>query len=137
MTDKVKLAIIDKDLRIRRLKKFPVSPDGQRIQIKQGGKGHWKPTFGTGSILWFPYRKITSFWKLSYRPVCMVINGASQCIDFSTGQVFEPDPETVEKAARNALIRNFGKRKEEISIFTWFQLLLLIVILAKLFGVIR
>jgi len=54
MSKKVKLAIVDKDLKARTVKKYPVSDSGEQIRIVSGGEGHFMPYFDNESFIEFP-----------------------------------------------------------------------------------
>jgi len=113
MTEKLFLAIIDKDLKIRSIKKYPISKNGQQIKVKSGGEGHFMPTITNTSYLEFPYRAITSPWKKSFRRVYFAVNLATECIDFKTGDVPLPSVEQLEEAVRISLVGKLGKDREE------------------------
>lgn len=133
---KVFLAIIDKDLKIRTLKKYPLSKNGQQIHVISGGENHFMPVITNTSYLEFPYRSITSFWKKSYRRTYFAMNKAKQCIDFESGNVSLPSPEEMKKAIGATLLGQLGKDKTETPLIWYIILLVLLAIAGNVFGVI-
>ena len=136
MSKKVILAVFDKDLKVRKYGKFPVSKDGSRILVRKGGKRNFNPTFDNESFIEFPYRSLLSPWKTSYRRVYLVRNGAKACVNFQTETVLDPDPELVIKAAENKILQSIGSEKTETPLILYVLLLIVLAIAGKLFGVI-
>lgn len=134
---KVHLGIIDKDLKIRTLKKYPLSANGQQIHVVSGGEGHFMPIISNTSYLEFPYRAITSPWKTSYKRLYFAMNKAKKCVDFESGEVSLPSPEQLKKALGAAALDKLGKQEPPFP--TWIIYLILLGVLAiagKVFGVI-
>ena len=50
MSKKVKLAVIDDDLKIRTLKNYDVSASGNKVSVMSGGEGHFMPSFDNNSF---------------------------------------------------------------------------------------
>ena len=136
MTKKVKLAIFDKDLKARSYKMYPVTDDGLKIRVKSGGKGNFKPTFDNDSFIDFPYRSLFSPWKISWKRVYFVSNGAKACVNFKTEKIPEFDPEAVMDAAGATMLKDLGKEKQDMTWQTWAQLAISVVILLYVMGVI-
>ena len=136
MSKKVKLAIFDNDLKARTVGKFPVSESGDRIQVKQGGKEHFKPSFDNESFIEFPRRAFPFFWRIVWDRVYFARKGASSCVNFQTGKVEGPDPALVIEAAGTEMLRNLGKEKTETALTTYIMLALLLFITLNLLGVI-
>ena len=136
MTKKVKLAIIDKDLRARIFKKFPLSEDGAKIKVKSGGDGHFMPEIDTDSYIELPSRSLLPPWRTKWNRYYFVNKGAKKCINFKTETILDPDPTMVLKAAGTQMLMNLGKEKKETDITTYIIIAMLLGILAKLFGVI-
>ena len=133
MTKKVKLAVFDKDLKIRRFDKFPISKSGDKIVVKKGGKSNFKPSFDNESYLEFPQPwYLGGGWKRIY----FVRNSAKECVNFKTETIGGPDPDLVIEAAESAILQNIGKDKEEIPFIIYIILLAVIGIALKVFGVI-
>lgn len=132
---KVFLAIIDKDLKIRTLKKYPLSKNGQQIHVISGGEAHFMPVITNTSYLEFPYRSITSIWKISYRRIYFAMNKAKQCIDFESGEVSLPSPEEMKKAIAATLLGKLNVEKTETPIIWYIILLVLLAIAGNVFGV--
>jgi len=141
MTEKVYLAIIDKDLKIRKLKKYPLAESGQQILVKSGGGGHFMPTITNTSYLEFPYRALTSPWKLSFRRIYFATNLSKDCIDFKSGNVPLPSIEQLEESVKISLVSQMGKdRKEGPQWYHWaiiFPSILTFLIVLTTSGVIR
>lgn len=136
MTKKVLLAIFDKDLKCRTVKKYPLTKDGSKIAVKTGGKGNFKPRFDNDSFLELPYRPILTPWKTAWKRMYFVRNNASACVNFQTETIAGPDPEAIIEAAQNDILRNFGTEEQKTPLIMWFMLLVLLAIAAKVFGVI-
>jgi len=113
LTSKVKVAVFDKDQRIRKLQNCEISQDGSKIKIAKGGKKHWYPEFDNTSYLEFPYRYLFSFWKISYSRIYFVRNYASKCLNFQTEKVPDIDLEEIEKAARNDILKGIGSEEKD------------------------
>ena len=136
MSKKVILAVFDKDLKARKYGSFPISKDGSKILVRTGGKRNFNPTFDNDSFIEFPYRSLLSPWKVSYRRVYFVRNGAKACVNFQTETVLDPDPELVIKAAENAILVSIGSEKTETPLILYVLLIIVLAIAGKLFGVI-
>jgi hypothetical protein len=135
-TKKVKLAVYDKDLKARIYRKFQVTDDGSKIQVKRGGKANFNPGFDNDSFIEFPKRRFIPPWAIKWDRVYFVPNLAKKCVNFRTQTVLEPDPSLVLKAAGTEMLKNLGKEKTETPLFTYITLGILILIALKLFGVI-
>lgn len=139
MTKKLKLAIIDKDLRARTVGKYPVSDNGEQIRVKSGGENHFMPKFDNESFIEFPRRHFPFLWRTVWDRVYFVRKGASACINFKAepAKVEGPDPELVLNAAGTKMLQNLGKEKAESpTVIQWITLALLILISMSLLGVI-
>ena len=130
------MAIFDKDLKARTYKNFSVTEDGQKIQVKSGGKANFNPQFDNESFIELPKRAFLRPWKTNWNRVYFASNGADKCVNFKTEKVPGPDPTLVSKAAGTTLVQNLSKEKETTSVITWVQLGLLIIILLKVLGII-
>lgn len=141
MTDEqVNLAIIDKDLKIRTLKKYPLSKNGQQIHVKSGGEGHYMPEISNTSYLEFPYRAITSFWKVSFRRIYFAMNKAKKCVDFASGEVSLPSPEEMKKAMGSTMLGMIGQDKPDMNWWNWAVLIfsfLSFILLLNVSGLLR
>ena len=113
MSKKVKVAVFDKDQKIRKLQDCEISKDGSKIRVSKGGKGHFYPSFDRSSFLEWPYRAITSFWKTSYERIYVVRNHASKCVNFETMEVPDVDLEEIEKAAENSILKGIGSEEKD------------------------
>jgi len=136
MTKKVKLAIIDKDLKARTFKEFPLTDDGAKIKVKSGGDAHFMPAIDTDSYLELPSRSLFPPWRIKWNRIYFVNKGVTKCINFKTETVLEPDPSLVLKAAGTTMLMNLGKEKKEIEMIFYIILLVVIGIALKVFGVI-
>lgn len=133
--ERVKLAIVDPDLKARVLKKFRIT-EGGRIDVVSSGKGYFAPKFDNDRYIEFPRRSFVPPFKTRYERIYIAIRGADACIDFKTPHVPGPDPKQVIETAQAEIIRNFGKQKQETAIWTFVQVGLLVFIVLKLLGVI-
>lgn len=135
MQRKVRVALFDKDLKVE-IKKFPLTADGAKIDITQGGKAHFKPKIGTTHYLDMPSRKkYLLFGERLYNKTYFAMKWAKTVVDFVTPEVSGPDPEEVMKAAENKILESKGKQKQEMSTVMWGILLLLVLIFLKTFGI--
>lgn len=136
--EKVRLAILDKDLKARTFKKFPLSSDGTKIDVVRAGSGYFMPKIDNDSFVEFPYRTLLSFppFKRQFMRVYFATRGADACINFRTGEVPGPDPQQVLDAAKTELVKNFGKEKQEVPLPLYIILVLVLLMFLKLFGVI-
>ena len=141
MTDtKVNLAIIDKDLKIRTLKKYSLSKNGQQINVTSGGENHFMPEISNTSYLEFPYRAITSLWKVSFKRIYFAMNKAKKCVDFESGDVSLPSPEQMEEAMGATMLGMIGKDKSDMTWWNWAVLVfsfLSFIILINMSGLLR
>jgi hypothetical protein len=135
MSKKVKLAIIDKDLKARTVKKYPVSDSGEQIKVKSGGEGHFMPSFDNDSYIEFPKRAFPAVWRITWDRVYFARKGSKECFNFKTGKVQGPDPELVKLAAGSTMLKDLGTEKHEMTWHTWAQLGISILILLKILGV--
>jgi len=136
MSKKVRLAIIDKDLRARIYKKFPLTEDGARIKVVESGKGMFKPEIETDSYIELPSRSILPPWGTNWNRIYFVNKGAAKCINFKTETILDPDPSIVSEAAATTMLMNLGKEKNETELIIYIILAVLIGIALKIFGVI-
>lgn len=131
MTTKVKVALFDKDLKVT-VKKYPLTSDGQKIEIEQGGKGHFKPRIDHQSYLDFP----RSRWRGGgYERVYFAMKWSKRCIDFATPEMHGPDPDVVMDAARAKILRNKAEEAQSIHWSVWLTIFLLVLVFLKVFGV--
>jgi len=136
MTKKVKLAVFDKDLKARTVKLFPVSDSGEQIRVKSGGEAHFMPYFGNDSFIEFPYRALTSPWKISWDRIYFVKKGAKQCVDFETETVYGPNPEDMKNAVSSSLLGKLGTDEKAFPVWIIYAILLMnIGVVLKVFGV--
>lgn len=132
MGNKVKVALFDKDLKVK-VEKHELTSDGQKIDIKQGGKGHFKPKIGPTTYLDFPRP-----WFLGggHQRVYFAMKWSKKCVDFSTPEVHGPDPEVVMDAARAEILKNKAEDGQSVHWSVWLTLGILILTFLKVFGVI-
>jgi len=136
MARKVTLAIFDNDLRIKQ-GKYELSKDGTKIIVKSGGEAHWAPSFDNDSFLEFPYRALTSPWKLSYRRIYFVKKKGSECVNFTTGKVTGPSEEQLKEAIGAIAFKNLGKEDKETTLISYLTLGIAFIILLSQLGVFR
>ena len=135
MTKKAKLITFDGDLKAE-IKEYPVSDSGDRIKVTKGGEGHFMPVFTNSSFLDLPYRSLSSPWKISYKRTYFARKLSKSCVDFQTGTLEGPDPETVLDLAGTKMLKNLGKDEEKTSLIQWVTLALLVFIILNQLGVI-
>ena len=130
------MAIYDKDLKARTFKKFHVTDDGAKIQVKRGGKGNFNPEFDNDTYIELPRRQFPFLWRVVWDRIYFVPSWAKKCVNFRTQTVLEPDPSLVLKAAGTQMLYNLGKEKADTAFLTYVMLGLLVFIALKLLGVI-
>lgn len=115
---KVWLAIIDADLTIRSIKKYPLSKNGKQINVISGGTGHFMPAITNTSYVLYPYRSFPFLWKKQYKRVYFAVNKAVKCIDFESGEVPLPSSEQLNESLANTMIGQIGKDNQGM---VWWQ----------------
>lgn len=134
---KLNLAVIDADLKIRTLKKYPLSANGRHIAVVTGGENHFMPKITNTSYLEFPTgKKYLFFGERNYKKIYFVMNKAKNCIDFKSGDVSLPSPEELKKAISATMLNKLGKPEESFP--PWIIYLILFFVLGialKVFGV--
>ena len=135
---KVNLAIIDTDLTIRTLKKYPLSSNGRQIHVKSGGENHFMPKITNTSYLEFPTRKrYYLFGARMYKKIYFAMNKAKNCIDFKSGEVGMPSPEEMKKALGSTMLGQIGKAKPDIPLISYIILACVVILLLIQMGVFR
>lgn len=125
MANKLKVAIYDNDYKIRKLKNYDISQDGNRISIVNSGAGKFMPTFDNTSFLEFPsWRKWLLFGERSYKRLYIVKNKGEKCVNFSTGEATGPSTEDQDQAV-GALIAT--KLSTEGITIPWYLTLLIVL----------
>ena len=133
----VNLAVIDTDLTIRTLKKYPLSSNGRQIDVASGGTEHFMPTITNTSYLEFPdKKKYYLFGARMYKKIYFSMNKAKKCVDFKSGEVGMPSPEEMKRAIGSTMLNQIGKVKQDTPLIQYFIVLILLGIAAKVFGVI-
>ena len=133
MTKKVKLAIIDSDLKARTMGHYPVSDDGTKIRVVSGGEGHFMPKFDNDSFIEFP----RSRWRGGgWDRIYVVVKNATACINFKTEHVAIPDLEQLKESVGATLLNRVGEKKEAFPAWRIYLILLTVIgIAGKVFGV--
>jgi len=109
MTEKIKLFIIDKDLRIRESGNYEVG-DADKIRYKSGGTENWNPVIGeTTYIEKKGWRKWLLFGQRNWIREYYTLRKGEKCIDFKTGDIPTPSPEKLKLANAGLLARDIGK----------------------------
>lgn len=141
LKNKVNLAIIDTDLTIRTLQKYPLSDNGRQILVMKGGENHFMPQITNTSYLEFPTRKkYYLFGEKIYKRIYFAMNKAKKCVDFESGEVSLPSPEEMKKAISALVIGKMGQDANKMMWFHWATLIfafLSFLILLNLSGVIN
>jgi len=135
MTKKVKLAIIDSDLKARTMGHYPVSDDGTQIRVTSGGEAHFMPKFDNDSFIEFPKKFL--WFHTGWDRIYIVKKNATACVNFKTGDVPSPDIEQLKESVGATLLNRIGEKKEAFPAWIIYLLLVIVVgIAAKVFGVI-
>jgi len=109
MTEKIKLFIIDKDLRIRESGNFEIG-DADKIRYKSGGTENWNPVIGeTTYIEKKGWKKYLLFGQRNWIREYYTLRKGERCIDFKTADIPTPDPEKLKLANAALLARDIGK----------------------------
>jgi len=109
MTEKIKLFIIDKDLRIRESGNFEVG-DADKVRYKSGGTENWNPVIGeTTYIEKKGWKKYILFGQRNWIREYYTIRKGDKCIDFKTADVPTPDPKKLKEANATMLAREMGR----------------------------
>lgn len=125
---KVKVAFVDKDLRVRKVKSFPLTDDGERIQIHpKGGKGNENPVFTNTSSLGFQRRSPIPPFRRYFENVYFMRTGATSCFDFANATVTIPDldRDRIKESMGAILLNEIGKPKEQFP--TWLIWMIAII----------
>ena len=135
MGKKVKLAIIDVDLKARTIGHYPVSEDGTKIRVLSGGEAHFMPKFDNDSFIEFPKKFLGR--QVGWERIHIVKKGAKECVNFKTGDPSSLDIEQVKKSVGATLLNKIGEKKEPFP--SWIIYLILVTVIGiagKVFGVI-
>ena len=109
MTEKIKLFIIDKDLRVRESGNFEVG-DADKIKYKSGGTENWNPQISETTYLEKKgWKQWLLFGERNWIREYYTIRKGEKCIDFKTGDIPTPNPESLKKANLSLLAKDIGK----------------------------
>jgi hypothetical protein len=135
---KVHLAIIDSDLKIRSIKRYPLSANGRQITVISGGEGHFMPLITNTSYLDFPsWKRFYLFGVRTHKRIYFAMNKAKKCVDFESGDVSLPSPEELKKAIGATMLGKLGKPEASFPLWMIYIILLCVLgITLKVFGVI-
>lgn len=133
---KVKVAIFDNDLRVRKIGKYPLNSDGTKIKIVSGGEGHFMPSIDPSSCLEFPRRSMIPPFKKYFERVYIIKKGASKPVNFHTERVYDINVESIMKAANAQILNRLGQETKDTATITYVIVILLLVIIGKVFGLI-
>lgn len=135
MAKKVKLAIFDRDLKARTVKKYPISDNGEQIKVVSGGEGHFMPKFDNDSFIEMP--KMIGPFQVGWEKIYFARKLAKKCVNFKSPEVFGPDPEQLKKSIGSTLLDQLGQEKPAFPSWIIYLILLIVIgIAAKVFGVI-
>ena len=123
MTKKVKVAVFDKDQKIRKLQMCEIGKDGSKLKIHKGGKKHWYPSFDRTSFLEWPKPRYKGG---GYERVYLVRNHASECVNFETQVVPDVDLDEINIAIGAAGLDKLGKVKQDVPFISWITLLVVV-----------
>lgn len=128
---KVKVAIYDNDLRVRKVKKFELSDDGTQIRIVQGGANHFMPQIDNDSFLDIPrFKKFLLFGEKQYEKTFFVKNKGEKCVNFKTEKAFGPSPEVIDDAVGALVLSKVGTEKPPMPWYITVMLVLILLLLA-------
>ena len=132
---KLNLATIDLDLKIREIKRYPLSANGRHIEVCNGGEGHFMPLITNTSYIEFPsWKRYYLFGERTHKRIYFAMNKAKKCIDFASGEVGLPSLELMKQAMASTMLGQIGKEKQEMTWQTWatliFSLLTFLLVLS-------
>ncbi len=136
MGEKVRLAIFDSDLKVRKQGKYEISERGDSIKVVTGGEGHFQPKIDGDSFLEFSRRSLIPPFRRNWERVYFVRNKAPKCVNFKTEEVQGPDPEQLKKAVASTMLSKIGREETKVNPIFYVILIILIGIALKVFGVI-
>lgn len=136
MTKKVLVGSYDKDGKCRTFGWFDLSEDGTTIKLGKGEGRRPNPIIDNDSFVELPYRSLPFFWVQRWRRLYLVPNGATACVNFRNNTVPPYDVEAIKQAARQEIINNWGRSKQETPIISYITLGMVLIILLKILGVI-
>lgn len=117
---KLNLATIDLDLKVRDIKRYPLSANGRHIEVCNGGENHFMPLISNTSYIEFPsWKRYYLFGERTHKRVYFAMNKAKKCIDFQSGEVDIPSVEEMKKALGNTMLGQIGKEKETMIWWHW------------------
>ena len=138
---KLNLATIDLDLKIREIKRYPLSANGRHIEVCNGGEGHFMPLITNTSCIEFPsWKRYYLFGERTHKRIYFAMNKAKKCIDFASGEVDLPSLELMKQAMATTMLGQIGKEKQEMTWQTWATLifsLLTFLMMLNISGVFR
>ena len=141
MVSKVKVAFVDKDLRIRKIGAYPLTDDGEKINIyPKGGKGNENPVFQKTSALSFRRRSIIPPFREYFDDVYFMKTGGTACFDFKDASVTIPtlDRDRIKESLGATMLNDIGKPKENFpSWLIWALLLISVLSLLLQLGVVN
>jgi hypothetical protein len=122
---KLNLATIDLDLKIREIKRYPLSANGRHIEVCNGGEGHFMPLISNTSYIEFPsWKRYYLFGERTHKRVYFAMNKAKKCIDFASGEVDLPSLELMKQAMATTMLGQIGKEKQDMTWRDWAVLIL-------------
>ena len=132
---KLNLATIDLDLKVREIKRYPLSANGRHIEVYNGGEGHFMPLITNTSYIEFPsWKRYYLFGERTHKRIYFAMNKAKKCIDFASGEVGLPSLELMKQAMASTMLGQIGKEKQEMTWQTWatliFSLLTFLLVLS-------
>jgi len=117
---KVNLAIVDTDLKVRTLKRYPLSGNGRQIDVVHGGENNFMPVITNTSYIEFPsYKRYYLFGERTHKRIYFAMNKAKKCIDFASGEVSLPSPEQMKTAIASTMLGQIGKDKPDVTWRDW------------------
>lgn len=140
MGEKVKLAIFDKDLKVRKYGKYEVSESGDSVKVVTGGSEHFQPKISNQTFLEFSRRSFIPPFKRVWERVYFASNKAPKCVNFATEEVPGPDREQMKKAVAGTMLGQIGREKQDMTWWNWAVLVfsfLSFLILLGTSGVLR
>jgi hypothetical protein len=125
----MKVAIFDKDLKVREIKSVNITENGDRLNIyPKGGAGNENPVFQKTSVLSFKGRHLYPPFAEYYQDWCFLRRGFPECADFKSGVVDipGPDPDKIKQSIGKLVLDKVGETEQKTP--TGLYLLLLLIL---------
>lgn len=114
MTEKIRLFIIDNDLRIRESGDYEIG-DSNKIRLKSGGTENWNPKIGPLTFVEKPsWKKYLIYGQRGWRREYYVRKKHGMCINFGTNDNdTAPDLEAIDESIASTQLNKIGQPEQK------------------------